>query len=363
MQFTGVRLTKPRAPGRSPGGYTLGGLSFRSSNAAKHTSNVRYKICRAAEGNVPPAYGGGVPPGNVTPGDGDGGDDEDSNGGSAAILIAGKALELMPAEMSQAVKAGTVPKEMIQRFVDMSNNPLLAWLMTFGGFRERLLADPSFMIKVAIEVGIGICTKTTAEYTKRGEQFNSQLDFVFANICMALIADFMLVWLPAPTYAPGKTMKSPGVLSKLFAGCPDNAFQKVPPGYQPFSLVQRGGAVVRNGLKLFGVGFFASLLGVGLTNGLLTVRGMLDPEFVPLNDPQNVGVMSAAYGLYMASSSNLRYQVVAGILEERGIEVIFKSNPTMCAALSFAVRTGNTFLGSLLWVDFLNILGIQKIGH
>jgi len=97
MQFTGVRLTKPRAPGRSPGGYTLGGLSFRSSNAAKHTSNVRYKICRAAEGNVPPAYGGGVPPGNVTPGDGDGGDDEDSNGGSAAILIAGKALELMPA--------------------------------------------------------------------------------------------------------------------------------------------------------------------------------------------------------------------------------------------------------------------------
>lgn len=35
-------------------------------------------------------------------------------------------------EMSQAVKAGTVPKEMIQRFVDMSNNPFLAWLMTFG---------------------------------------------------------------------------------------------------------------------------------------------------------------------------------------------------------------------------------------
>lgn len=65
------------------------------------------------------------------------------------------------------------------------------------------MADPSFMIKVAIEVGIGICTKSTAEYTKRGESFQSQLDFVFANVCMALIADFMLVWLPAPTYAAG----------------------------------------------------------------------------------------------------------------------------------------------------------------
>jgi len=42
--------------------------------------------------------------------------------------------------------------------------------------------------------------------------------------------------------------------------------------------------------------------------------------------------------------------------------VIFKNNPAICAALSFAVRTGNTFLGSLLWVDFLNILGLQKIG-
>lgn len=57
------------------------------------------------------------------------------------------------------------------------------------------------MIKVAIEVGIGICTKTTAEYAKRGEEFSNQLDFVFANLVMAVIADFMLVWLPAPTYS------------------------------------------------------------------------------------------------------------------------------------------------------------------
>lgn len=34
--------------------------------------------------------------------------------------------------------------------------------MPCSGFRERLLADPGFMVKVAIEVGIGVCTKTTA---------------------------------------------------------------------------------------------------------------------------------------------------------------------------------------------------------
>jgi hypothetical protein len=63
------------------------------------------------------------------------------------------------------------------------------------------MADPSFMIKVAIEVGIGIGTKCTAEYAKRGEFFLPQIDFVVANVIMALVADFMLVWLPAPTFS------------------------------------------------------------------------------------------------------------------------------------------------------------------
>jgi hypothetical protein len=40
------------------------------------------------------------------------------------------------------------------------------------GFRERLLADPSFLVKLGIEVGIGICTKCTAEYAKRQGTFS-----------------------------------------------------------------------------------------------------------------------------------------------------------------------------------------------
>lgn len=58
-----------------------------------------------------------------------------------------------------------------------------------------------------------------------------------------------------------------------------------------------------------------------------------------------------------------RYQVLAGVVEERGIETIFKGNYKLCAALSFLVRTGNTFLGSLLWVDFVRLLGMQKASH
>jgi hypothetical protein len=74
---------------------------------------------------------------------------------------------------------------------------------------------------------------------------------------------------------------------------------------------------------------------------------------------QDVVVMSAAYASYMAVSSNLRYQFIAGIVEERGIETLFASSPGLCSALSFIVRTSNTFLGSLMWVDYLRLLGLQ----
>ena len=100
-----------------------------------------------------------------------------------------------------------------------------------AGTRERLLGDPNFPIKVAIEVGIGITMKILAELNKRGDNFKAEIDFVFANCVMAVVADFMLTWLPAPRYSFGQSKaaaaatKPQSGLQKWFAGCPDNAFQ------------------------------------------------------------------------------------------------------------------------------------------
>ena len=49
------------------------------------------------------------------------------------------------------------------------------------GFRERLLGDPLFLNKLAIELGIGVCTKISAEYAKRAKTFWKETDFVVAN--------------------------------------------------------------------------------------------------------------------------------------------------------------------------------------
>ena len=75
-------------------------------------------------------------------------------------------------------------------------------------------------------------------------------------------------------------------LAGFFANCPENAFQRVPSGYRPFTPLQRSGAVVRNGAKLLGVGFGASLIGVSITNALIFLRQQMDPSWMPQNAPQ-----------------------------------------------------------------------------
>ena len=93
--------------------------------------------------------------------------------------------------------------------------------------RERLLGDPGFPVKLSIEVGIGVTMKLLAEISKRGDNFSSELDLVFANVVMAIIADTMLVWLPAPRAATS-SQKAPinqTAIGKWLKSCPDNAFQ------------------------------------------------------------------------------------------------------------------------------------------
>ena len=77
----------------------------------------------------------------------------------------------------------------------------------------------------------------------------------------------------------------------------------------------------------------------------MQVRKQIDPSFKPQNASQNVLVTSSLYASYMASSSNLRYQIIAGVIEERGIERIFAGNAAVCGIASLLIRTANTFVG------------------
>ncbi|KAA8549777.1 hypothetical protein F0562_001204 [Nyssa sinensis] len=295
-------------------------------------------------------------------GAGGGGDSGDRNKAEAILALAniGRSLDSIPNDLAAAIELGRIPGSIVLRYFELEKSPLFRWLLQFGGFKERLLADDLFLAKVGMECGVGIFTKTAAEYQRRKENFFKELEIVFADVVMAIVADFMLVWLPAPTVSlrPPVAVNA-GPIARFFYSCPDNAFQVALAGTS-YSFLHRIGAIMRNGAKLFAVGTASSLIGTVVTNALINARKAVDKSSA--DEVENVPVLSTsvAYGVYMAVSSNLRYQVLAGVIEQRVLEPLLHQHKLMLSAICFAVRTGNTFVGSLLWVDYARWIGIQK---
>ncbi|XP_043690541.1 protein RETICULATA-RELATED 4, chloroplastic-like [Telopea speciosissima] len=310
--------------------------------------------------------GGGSSGGNggKYSGGGDEGEEAGDKNKAEAILVltqVGRSLDSIPSDLASAIETGRIPGSIVYRYFELEKSPFFRWLLQFGGFKERLLADDLFFAKVFMECGVGIFTKTAAEWERRRENFVKELDFVFADLFMAVIADFMLVWLPAPTVSLRPALAvSAGPIAKFFHNCPDNAFQIALAG-SSYSLLQRIGAIVRNGAKLFAVGTSASLVGTGVTNALIRAKKAVAKESDDEVEEVPLLATSVAYGVYMAVSSNLRYQLLAGVIEQRVLEPLLHHHKVVLSALCFAVRTGNTFLGSLLWVDYARLVGVQKI--
>ncbi|KAK6937173.1 Protein RETICULATA-related [Dillenia turbinata] len=302
---------------------------------------------------------------------GGGGGDDESGGGEdssgdknrkeaiMALGQLGRSVESLPNDLAAAINDGRIPAAIVTRYAELEKSALFRWLMKFGGFKERLLADDLFLAKVGFECGVGILAKTAAEYSRRGEKFFKEMDFVIADVAMAIIADFMLVYLPAPTVSlrPALAVNA-GAIARFFHNCPDNAFQVALAGTS-YSFVQRMGAIVRNGAKLFVVGTSASLVGTAATNALIKARQAVDKSSAGETEDLPILSTSVAYGVYMAISSNLRYQILAGVIEQRILEPLLHNRKLLLGASSFAVRTGNTYLGSLLWVDYARWVGIQ----
>ncbi|CAM9248013.1 unnamed protein product [Heterosigma akashiwo] len=238
--------------------------------------------------------------------------------------------------------------------------------MKTAGFRNRLMNDPSFLTKCAMEIGIGGVCQLAAEVKERGDKLLQQLDFVVADVLTCVIANFMAVWLAAPTLAAlaPPPAAAGNAVKRFFDSCPGNAFQKVTPGRAPFTVAQRCGTLVGAFPQLFLVGFAASVAGFGFTLGLSKLREKLNPasaEEEPLGGPaKEVQVLKPALviGAYLGVSTNVRYQLVAGLLEERLLGALFANQQFLNTAGSFIFRTGNTFVGSSQMVMTLKWTGL-----
>ncbi|KAI3823474.1 hypothetical protein L1987_04912 [Smallanthus sonchifolius] len=354
-------------------------LSIRTTGAPRHPSSLKHNdrgyfpVPLAFSGDGGEGVGNGNSSGGSSGGGGSGGDGNEK--GVVMVLVeGGRSLDNIPADLAAAVRSGRIPESVIKRYLELETSPFLRWLLQFGGFKERLLADDLFLAKVGIECGVGMFTKTAAEYEKRKENFSKELEIVFADVVMSVIADFMLVYLPAPTVSLRPPISvTAGRIAKFFYNCPDNAFQTALGGTS-YSLLQRLGAIARNGTKLFAVGTASSLVlfcshmlllllevaGTVVTNALINAKKAVQKSSEDELDNIPVLSTSVGYGVYMAVSSNLRYQLLAGVVEQRLLEPLLHQHKLMLSAACFIVRTGNTYLGSLLWVDYARLVGLQK---
>jgi hypothetical protein len=59
-------------------------------------------------------------------------------------------------------------------------------------------------------------------------------------------------------------------------------------------------------------------------------------------------LLDIIFGAYCSRTCFNRYQVVAGVIEQRLLEPLLHRHKVALSAMCFAVRTGNTFLGSCM---------------
>ena len=112
-------------------------------------------------------------------------------------------------------------------------------------------------------------------------------------------------------------------------------------------------------MLLFIVGWISSILGVCIINILVAARSLFSSNSGSIAVSQGAMYISLLHGVYMATSGNIRYQILAGIIEERGINRLFAHNARAVSVICFMIRTINTYYGSAHWVSFIRFFGLQ----
>ncbi|KAK9127315.1 hypothetical protein Syun_016112 [Stephania yunnanensis] len=279
---------------------------------------------------------------------------------------AGRRREALPQDLQKGLDLGLVSPEVLQNFFDLEKYPLISELTNrFQGFRERLLADPKFLHRLAIEEAISITTTLLAQYERRKENFFEELDYVITDTVRGTVVDFFTVWLPAPTlsflsYADKMGPERIGALEGILGSIPDNAFQENIAG-KNWNLSHRVAAVLIGGIKLASVGFISSIGTVASSNVLYNIRRFVSPDVVVNQKTKRSPILKTAlvYGGFLGTSANLRYQVIAGLVEHRISDHFFASQPLLLNMVSFVARTVNSYWGTQQWVDLARYTGLQ----
>ncbi|URE38043.1 hypothetical protein MUK42_18127 [Musa troglodytarum] len=264
----------------------------------------------------------------------------------------------LPPDLLEAAKSIGIRRVLLSRYLDLQGSwwPLGVAIRHCSLLRNRMLADPSFLFKVATEIVIDSCCATFAEVQKRGKDFWTEFELYAADLLVGIVVDIALVGLLAPYVRIGRPSVS---ASTGFWGSLKRGFEALPsrPGCK-FTIQQRIGTYFYKGVLYGSVGFVCGLVGQGIANLIMTAKRSVrkSDEDIPVPPLVKSAVL---WGVFLAVSSNTRYQIINGL--ERVVEAspFAKRIPPVSMAFTVGVRFANNIYGGMQFVDWARWSGVQ----
>lgn len=228
-----------------------------------------------------------------------------------------KTVADLPLILRRAVEMGLFSSAQLVRFCSMDVRPNLtravsrtlpaSWARDFVG---RLMADPAFVQKMAIEQTIAATSCLFYEWYMRGENFTKELDLVAINTLGMMAATGATVWIVAPSRSYGAVHKFPW--QQMLAELPNCVFDRSGP-LRNYTRQSRFGGFFARMAELSAVGVVTGTATSLLGNAAVAARRHQDPAFQPSVPVPDIARSSGGLGAYLALNVNTRYQLVGGL--------------------------------------------------
>ncbi|CAI5478500.1 unnamed protein product [Closterium sp. Yama58-4] len=298
----------------------------------------------------------------------------------------------LPAGIRRAVELGVVSSAQVARLMSIDARPTVARLISriappdiSRAFIGRMMADPAFLFKLALEQAATVATAVRWEVQQRIGQRNGQQNgqdrksklirewpFVLTNVLTLSLCNLALIWCLFPSRSYGSTATSEWqmALQKL----PNNVFDRSY-ALREFKLPERVGSFFFNAARLSLIGSAVGAAGGAASNAVLKVmqgkkkaaagasqeEGGIpsgsggsgeEDQYQPSVAVPSPAKSAVAFGAFTGLSGSLRYQLLYGA--DRVLQEHFTHIPVAILGTT-ALRVGNILLGEPSRLSWLGL--------